>query len=345
LSTYKNKRILVTGGASFIGSKLVEMLCADGADVEVLDDFSSGRLTNLTDSKTINIFDLDIRDSEKFKKNFTHYDIVFHLAAIHGGRGYIETFKQKLLDNLVIDNIVFSSAVKKSVGMIVHASSACVYPTKLQESYDASKLNYLSEEMATMDHGKPVSPDGVYGWTKLVGELQLQNMVENSDSRGRSARIFTAFGERENLSHAAIALMAKSLLKIDPFPVWGNGQQTRNFTYVEDTAKGLMLLGLDDRSQKFDTLNIGSSQHISVIDFINSIHELLGWKPKNFDFQLDKPVGVASRASDNSKIQAIFNWEPQFDTGEAIEKTVNWLINSEFMPKSLDELNFSLFQR
>lgn len=334
----------MTGGASFIGSKLVEMLYRDGAFVTVVDDFSSGATENLSDLD-IEIIKLDIRDYSKFISSFGKYDIVFHLAAIHGGRGYIETQQKSLIDNLLIDNIVFQTAINNKVEMIVHASSACVYPTRLQDSYDFSKLNYLSEDAASMRLGKEASPDGVYGWTKLIGEFQLENLLAGSSTRGRSARIFTAFGERENISHAAIALIAKSLLQIDPFPVWGDGLQTRNFTYVEDTAIGLMLLGMDSRPILFDTLNIGSGQHISILEFITYIHNTLNWKPKSFDFQLDKPVGVASRSSDNSKINAIFDWEPNFNIEMAIEKTINWLLNSGKMPKNVDELNSRLFQR
>lgn len=344
VNNYKNKRVLVTGGGSFIGSKLVEMLYRDGALVTIVDDFSSGRMENLL-GINIEIVKVDIRDHEKFINSFGKYDVVFHLAAIHGGRGYIETHQKSLLDNLLIDSHVYRKAIKNEVEMIVHASSACVYPTKLQDSYDFTELHYLSEDSASMGLGKEASPDGVYGWTKLIGEFQLENLIAGGSTRGRSARIFTAFGERENLSHAAIALMAKSLLQIDPFPVWGNGQQTRNFTYVEDTAIGLMLLGLDSRPVKFDTLNIGSNQHISVMEFINYIHNILNWKPNSFDFQLDKPVGVASRSSNNSKIQSIFGWEPNFDIEMAIEKTIKWLLNSDRMPKDINELNSSLFQR
>src|SRR5205807_6332468 len=109
--------------------------------------------------------------------------------------------------------------------------------------------------------------DGAYGWTKLMGEYQLAQFVLQHRFKGASARIFTAYGERENESHAAIALIAKALLRIDPYPIWGDGLQTRNFTYVQDTVEGLLRLGALDDDEPFRAVNVGSSTHNTVLEF------------------------------------------------------------------------------
>ncbi len=343
--SYVGKRVLVTGGASFIGYHLSGELIKLGCDVAVVDDLSSGRLENLHPEASFT--QLDLRESQSAVCdlfNSISPSVVFHLAAVHGGRGFIESFPELMLPNLAIDNNVFNACIRSGVEMVVHASSACAYPIGLQS--DTNVLNNLAEIDAGFDAAGKAFPDGVYGWVKLVGELQLENSVKNSRiTRGRSARIFTAYGERENESHAAIALIAKSLLKLDPFPVWGDGQQTRNFTYVGDTVTGLLILGADDRKISFDVLNVGSSHHVRVIDFIKEVHNLLSWRPTDFLFEVDKPVGVAARASNNKKFLATFGWEPHTPLSLGIQNTLNWYSVKSDRPKTIKDLEETLMAR
>jgi nucleoside-diphosphate-sugar epimerase len=341
--TYSNHTAIITGGASFIGSNLAESLLSFGCRVRVLDDFSSGKMINLQEHENLEIVEIDLRNPGGISEAINGSDYIFHLAAIHGGRGFIETFQREMLANFVIDNFVFSEAVKAKVKCIVHASSACAYPVDLQES--ETDLSLLAEHQGSMKQSKTSFADGVYGWTKLIGEYQLENYVINTGTKGRSARIFTAYGDRENESHAAIALIAKGLLRADPYPIWGSGQQTRNFTYVSDTVTGLMLLGSDSRSMDFDVFNIGTSEHIKVIDFVNEIFENIGWRPEKLDLQLDKPVGVASRASNNLKMQETFEWEPTVSIKDGIARTIAWYIESGLLPKNLEELEERLIAR
>lgn len=344
IQSFHGRKIIVTGGASFIGSNLVERLLGAGAKVTVLDNFSSGKLENLpSPSEQLVVKSVDLRDREVAFKEIIDCEFVFHLAAVHGGRGFIETYKQEMLVNLSIDNNVFASASTNGVSLVVHASSACAYPIGLQDS--ELNLNLLQENQASMDKIETSFPDGVYGWTKLIGEYQLENFSKLGGMKGRSARIFTAYGEKENESHAAIALIAKALLAADPFPIWGSGEQTRNFTYVQDTVTGLMLLGSDDRDIPFDVFNVGTSKHIKVLDFVKEIFQAINWTPEKLNLQLDKPVGVASRASENSKIQDIFGWEPTILISEGLAQTISWYRKSGLLPKSLSELEEKLMAR
>jgi len=346
-STYRNSQVIVTGGASFIGSHLVDRLVDLNANVTVIDNLSSGKLENLRPPPGIEFIHLDLRNNlfdviKVFQSKKPR--IVFHLAAVHGGRGFIEKFPQQMLSNLALDNNVLTASFSSEVDMVIHASSACSYPTNLQSS--SLTLNLLNEGQAGFDKAGHAYPDGVYGWVKLIGELQLATLASKSDyTRGRSARIFTAYGPRENESHAAIALIAKSLLQVDPFPIWGDGNQTRNFTFVDDTVKGLLLLGADRRQDPYDVVNIGSSMHVRVLDFIHEIHDVIGWSPKEFDFQTDKPVGVASRASDNDKITKLFNWEPSTAIRSGIERTLAWYSKKLDRPQTVAELEDLLLAR
>ena len=338
---YINRNVIVTGGASFIGSHLVDALLDLGARVTVVDDFSSGSRCNLQiGHASLNVVEIDLSDSLPINL-FQDVDCVFHLAAIHGGRGFIETNPSRMLKNLIIDNNVFMAAKDSGVQSVVFASSACAYPVGLQES--SSERNFLSESRAgKMD--EDAMPDGLYGWTKLIGEYQLEKIFLGTTSVCRAARVFTAYGERENESHAAIALIAKSLLKLDPFPVWGDGNQTRNFTYVTDTVAGLISLGSEE-NPGFQICNVGTNQHITVNEFISVVFELCGWSPQEIDYQTSKPVGVASRSSDNSKIEEMFNWSPKVSISEGVSKTVTWYAQLPTRPKTLMDLDQKLMNR
>jgi UDP-glucose 4-epimerase len=342
-ASYENKKILVTGGASFIGSHLVDKLILVGAHVVVLDDLTSGRLENINQAKNrFDFHNIDLRNRGAIKNYFKGIDVVFHLAAIHGGRGFIETRQQDILDNFNIDTNVYRSCKNQGINSVVHASSACAYPIDLQDS--ETLLNNLKEtEANTMVRGGAF-PDGVYGWTKLMGEHQLEQFCDEN-MFGRSARIFTAYGERENLSHAAIALIGKSILKMDPFPIWGSGQQTRNFTYVDDTVTGLLLLGADRKGNNFDVYNLGTDIHIKVFDFVQTIHNILNWAPADWNFQLDKPTGVASRASNNEKMLARFGWAPATSAELGISRTIDWYLKNPDMPKTVGALEAELMKR
>ena len=341
-SQYKNLKCAVTGGASFIGSHLVDALLSFDCNVIVIDDLTSGKKENLQlSNKNLKFVEGDVTDVDLLSI-FSNVDIVFNLAAIHGGRGFIESQGKLMLKNLMIDQVVFEAAISSGVRTIVHASSACAYPTELQDS--VTNLNYLSEKSANFITPGGAFADGVYGWTKLMGEFQLSTLVANSNTKGRSARIFTAYGERENESHAAIALIAKSLLKMDPFEVWGSGQQTRNFTYVADTVMGLLLLG-QDQDGLYYAANIGTTQHVKVVDFVSEIHKQIDWKPGSFFFDKSKPEGVASRASNNEFILSKFDWEPSISISEGISATLKWYKDKLDRSTSILELKEKLNAR
>lgn len=338
---YSSKNILITGGASFIGSHLTELLIKLGANVTVIDDLSSGKKENLKAViESCNFIEGDVRDDRLLNKVMNGIEVVFNLAAMHGGRGYIETHPVECMNNMLLDHIVFENSVKNGVETIVHASSACVYPTNLQDNEEDRYL--LAEDDANFDEPGKAFSDGEYGWAKLMGELQLSAFHKQYGVNGAAARIFTAYGERENESHAAVALIAKALLKLDPYPIWGNGLQTRNFTYVADTVMGLALSGTQTRG--FETLNIGTSNHYTIMELCEVVFNFYEWRPKKFDFQLDKPVGVKSRASDNTKIKKLFDWEPIIDLQEGVVKTADWYRNN-INKEQLADLELKLMER
>ena len=340
---YRDRTVLVTGGASFIGSHLVDRLLEAGAEVQIIDDFSSGRRENVPSLPEARIVEIDLANRELTLERFPRCEYVFHLAAVHGGRGFIDTFPDQVLVNLAIDNNVYTAAAHAGSRHVIHASSACVYPTTLQA--DASSRRLLAESEAGFLVPGQAFADGAYGWTKLMGEYQAWQFAQSSRFRASSARIFTAYGERENESHAAIALIAKALLRVDPYPIWGDGTQTRNFTYVADTVRGLLLLGTRDDEEPFRAVNVGSSRHHTVKEFVETIFGQLDWTPNELELQTWRPVGVASRASDNTLIRTLFDWEPETPLAEGIERALAWYAERTDRPATVEDLEELLLAR
>jgi len=238
MSFWYGRRVLLTGGASFIGSHLVDRLVALGAQTRVADDLSSGKLQNLAASiDDIEFMQGDLRNPEFADRACAGIEVVFHLAASHGGRGYIDTHPVECTTNLVLDGTVFAAAHRAGVERVCFASSACVYPTTLQEELPQGALIYLREDMANTREPRKAFPDGEYGWAKLMGEMALQAYTRQYGMKTVPCRIFTAYGERENETHAVIAWIARALIKQDPFVVWGTGQQDRNFTMLAISSK------------------------------------------------------------------------------------------------------------
>ena len=214
---WKNKNVLVTGGASFIGSHLVDSLLEKGAAIRVADDFSSGKLINLEYpfkkkgrnlwiSNDLSVWKGDLKDRSFARKMMKGIDTVFHLAALHGGRGYIDTHPAECCSNMILDQLVFEEAHHEGINQICFASSACVYPSYLQEETGSQYL--LKEQDADPFVRDRAFADLEYGWAKLMGEMALKAYNREYGTKTASVRIFTAYGPRENETHAIIAFIA-----------------------------------------------------------------------------------------------------------------------------------------
>ena len=334
---YEGRKVAVSGGASFIGSHLTELLVRAGAQVTVADDLSSGRKENLAACESdIRFLEVDLRTDGAAQKLCSGNELVFHLAAAHGGRGYIETHPVECLGNVALDHLVVGAALDTGVDKLVFASSACVYPVTLQE--DPSGRSLLTEEQA--QHWGDARPDGAYGWAKLTGELQMAAVHEQHGIATASCRIFTAYGPRENETHAVIALIAKALLRLDPYPVWGDGSQTRNFTYVSDTVMGLALAGA--KLADAEAVNIGTDEHHTINEVIETIFTLEGWSPNSIDRQMNMPVGVKSRAASIDRCRELLGWVPSVELRDGLQATLEWYRSTMRPP---DDLERALLER
>ncbi|WP_324759636.1 NAD-dependent epimerase/dehydratase family protein [Haloarcula sp. GH36] len=336
---YENDTVLVTGGASFIGSHLVEELVARGADVRVADDFSSGTEENLTAvADEISIVDGNLKHWETAQRATDGIDRLFHLAADHGGRGYISNYPANCATNMALDNIVFETAVQNGVKKITFASSACTYPTDIQQERER-----LREDMVSFDERGGAFADEAYGWAKLMGERSLQAFHEQYGIDASIVRIFTAYGPRENETHAIIALIAKTLAQQDPFEIWGDGEQTRNFTYVADIVSALVRA--NERISDATPINAGVGDFISINEVVQTVFEIMEWEPDEVEYLTDKPVGVKHRAADTARARKLLDWEPQYTLREGLLETIDWYVNNRDREHVRENLELLLHER
>jgi UDP-glucose 4-epimerase len=343
MTGWKGTKVLVTGGASFIGSHLVDALVGRGAEVRIADDLSSGKLENLAGVRShVDFREGDLRDRAFARESVAGRDVVFHLAACHGGRGFIDTHPADCAANMVLDGVVFDEAHRARVDRVCFASSACVYPVQRQAAKSAGTV-YLKEEWADVFTEGGASSDGEYGWAKLMGEMSLRAYQKQYGLKSVSCRLFTAYGERENETHAVIALIAKAFVRMDPYEIWGDGQQDRNFTYVSDIVEGLIRAAehIDDGS----SINVGTSEHIKIVDLVHMICEIMNFKPKSFHFDSSKPVGVYSRAADLTKARRRLHWEPSMTVREGLTRTIDWYVKTHDAAVVADKLGLLLTER
>jgi nucleoside-diphosphate-sugar epimerase len=333
--SWNGERVLVTGGASFIGSHLVEDLVAEGATVRVADDFSSGEHENLEAVEDeIEILTGNLKQWDFANEATEDIDTVFHLAADHGGRGYISQYPASCATNMALDNIVYETAAKNGVDRICFASSACTYPTDIQQ-----ERQRLREDMVSFDERGGAYADEVYGWAKLMGERSLQAYNEQYDIDTSAVRIFTAYGPRENETHAIVAFMAKAYAGQDPFQIWGDGEQTRNFTYVKDITRALRLAA--ENITDGTPVNAGISRYVTMNEAVEIIFDYLDWEPDEINYMTDKPQGVRHRAADTTRAEELLGWEPEYTVEEGIQNTLEWYLDNrakEYVQENLETL-------
>src|ERR1700683_4496306 len=320
---WNRKKVLVTGGASFIGSHLVDALVERGAQVRVVDDLTSGKRSNieqhLADGR-VEFIEADLREPGVTRAAMNGIEIAFHLAADHGGRGYVDLHQAGPASNLFLDGIVFWEAVKAGVQKVVYASSGCVYPNYMQT--DPKKELYLREE----DVKPPHDADNMYGWAKLMAEMTLQAYHREHKLGAASLRYFTVYGPRGVENHAVIAMIARAFVKQDPFDVWGDGKQIRNWTYVDDIVSGTILAA--EKINDGTAVNLGTMERVSVLDAVQMVQEFSGQKVQ-IRLRPDMPTGPVNRVADNKLAKQLLGWEPKTPFRVGLKKTMDWYFSSK----------------
>jgi nucleoside-diphosphate-sugar epimerase len=329
---WSKRRVIVTGGAGFIGSTLVDRLLGLGATVTVVDKLLSpgssliweSKLSRLSEiyskhgieSAQLHFMDLST-ERDRFQLLASAHDVVFHLAAVFGGREFVDVHQTECSRMLAIDHNVISASHEAGVESLHYSSSACVYPPSLNTQGHLLK----EDDILSTGEGWRAS-DNLYGFAKLMGEMQLLALHNEHGFKSSVCRYLTVYGPGElDASHAIAALIEKALDRQDPFVVWGSGNQERGFTYVDDIVNGSILAA--ETTTDASPMNLGWDKRYSIRDVADLILRTSGHVPRKVESDLSKPEGPFSRALDISKARAL-GWEPRVDLEEGLRKTVEW---------------------
>jgi len=313
-------KVLVAGAGGFIGGWLVQDLINKGfKDIVAVDIKESPDWYQVFDS--VENREIDLRDSRNCLEVMKGVDIVYNLAADMGGMGFIENNKALCMLSVLINTNLIEVARSNNVERYFYASSACVYRQSMQlETHNIG----LKESDAY-----PADPENGYGWEKLFSERMCHHYFEDFGLQVRIGRFHNVYGPhgtfdggREKAPAAICRKIAQAVISGDHnIEIWGDGEQTRSFTYIDDTLKGINLL----MESKYSLpLNIGSSEEVSINQLVDIVEEIAGIKVER-RYALDAPKGVRGRNSDNTLIKELFNWAPDVTLKEGLTQTYNWI--------------------
>jgi nucleoside-diphosphate-sugar epimerase len=263
---------------------------------------------------------VDLREWENCLKVTSDVDEVYQLAADMGGIGYITAFHADVARNNVLINAhMLEAAAHNGVARYFFASSACIYPMYRQTSPDVTPLKE--------EHAYPAEPEEGYGWEKLYAEKLCQYYNEEGKLETRVARfhnIFGPLGTFEGGREKAPAAICRKLALAcdgDEVEVWGDGRQTRSFTYVDDCVEGIHRITKSDHSQP---LNLGTDRLVTVDELVSMIARLAG-KAVTIRHDSSKPQGVRGRNSDNTRLREVLRWEPRTALEDGLRATYTWI--------------------
>jgi nucleoside-diphosphate-sugar epimerase len=337
--TWKNRKVLITGGASFIGSHLVDALVARGAVIRIADNLSSGSEANIGEHlarRRVELTKMDLTEPGAALEAVKGMSVVFHLAADHGGRGYVDLHQAACASNMLLDGLLFQACRREKVDKVVFASSGCVYPNQLQT--DPGEILYLTEDLV----GPPYDADNMYGWAKLMGEMTLQAYYRDWGLKSASCRYFTVYGERGHENHAVIAMIARAFVRQDPYVVWGNGEQIRNWTHVSDIVSGTIAAA--ERIDDGTAVNLGTMERTRVIEAVHEVLRYTGHKAA-IELHPEMPTGPMNRVADNSRARKLLDWEPQVRFMDGLRQTIDWYFGAKDRAKITAVLEHRLTER
>lgn len=309
---------LVTGGAGFIGSHLVERLLEEGWYVTVVDNFDPfyprevkwRNLERALSHPNFRLFELDIRDLEALRRVLDgRYDVIVHLAAKAGVRPSLQDPVGYYEVNVCGTQNLLEFARERGIGQFVFASSSSVYGIN-------PNLPWREEDPVL----RPVSP---YGASKVAGELLGHVYSHLYGIRFIALRIFTAYGPRQR-PDLAIHKFARLMLAGKPLPIYGDGSTLRDYTYIDDLVEGIRR-AMDYRGSTYEVINLGNGQPLSLLELVRSLEEALGTEAK-LEFTALRPEDVPKTWADTSKAQALLGYKPRTSLKEGLRTFLEWLL-------------------
>ena len=315
------KNILVTGAGGFIGGHLVKRLLDLGYTVTCVDRKPYENWFQIfNESKNIQA---DLKILDNCMEVVQSHDTVFNLACNMGGIGFIESYKAECMLSVLINTHLLIAAKKFDVKNFFFSSTACVYNTNLQNTPNVDSLKE--------DDAYPALPEDGYGWEKLFSERMCNHFHEDYSMNIKVARfhnIYGPFGTFDGGREKSPAALARKIAfakkkSLKSIEVWGNGEQTRSYLYISDCIDAILLLM---NSSYHRPINIGSEERVSINEMIKKLETISKYKV-NLDYNLNKPIGVKGRSSNNTIINTILNWKPKISLEIGLKLTYDWIEN------------------
>jgi nucleoside-diphosphate-sugar epimerase len=309
----------VTGGGGFIGGHLVRSLLEQGHTVRSIDQHpveqwcqSFPEVDNLV---------LDLKFADACEQAMDGARTVYNLAADMGGMGFIEANKARCMLSVLINTHLLEAALKHGADRFFYSSSACVYAADKQLTPDIEPLKEAD--------AYPAEPEDGYGWEKLFSERMCRHFTEDFGLVTRVARYHNVYGPngtwtggREKAPAAICRKLAEAKLSGEhSIEIWGDGEQTRSFMYIDDCVDGTQKIMASDIEVP---INLGSSEMVTINQLVDIVEEIAGIKVDR-RYDLDAPKGVRGRNSDNTLIQELIGWEPSISLRDGLEQTYRWI--------------------
>ena len=328
INWYSGKRILISGGAGFIGSWLVEILVRLGAEVYVVDNLWRGSLKNFQKDDGGNWIDLNkqfmLGDLREFQVALSAClwakpDIVVHLADIVAGIDFVFSNEPFIFRaNILINTNMFTAAEEAGIKQLVYIGTACSYPQKLQEKPGGTPL--VEEQIS------PADPESAYGWSKLMGEYEAELLGRYSNMDIGILRLHNVFGPRSSLSIKRSQVIPSLIRKAVRYPdeefiVWGSGKQARDFVFVGDVVGAIVRLLLKGMNE--GVIQIGTAQETTVAELAQAIVKESG-KEIPIIFDPTKPEGDGGRSGNYDKAKRILGWNVFTPLQDGLKQTYEW---------------------
>ncbi len=313
-------KVLIAGAGGFIGGHLTKKLVAEGHEVTALDIKKKDEWHQHTEGATE--VTSDMRDYNSCGIAATGKDRIYNLACNMGGMGFIQNNHVDCLESVLIQtNFIRVMREMSDTKEIFYSSSACAYPEDIQESVDSVALKESD--------AYPANPQDGYGWEKIFSEIITKYSIKDCGVNPRVFRFHNCYGPygtwkggREKAPAAMCRKVIEAKLSGEhEIEIWGDGEQTRTFMYIDDCITGIEKIWESDYT---DPLNLGSDEQVTVNQLVDIAEELGGIKLKR-NYDLSKPQGVRGRNSDNTLIKEVLGWAPSVSLKDGMEKTYKWI--------------------
>jgi nucleoside-diphosphate-sugar epimerase len=312
-------RILVAGAGGFIGGHLAGVLLAQGHEVRAVDRKDRAEWHQI--HPTAETVVADLNSPEAASRTVSGCDRVFNMACDMGGMGFIESHKARCMLSVLTNTHLIAAAVDAGVNRYFFASTACVYPQRLQDSTDVVALREAD--------AYPADPEDGYGWEKLFSERMCRHMAEDFGIDVRIARFHNVYGPRGTWDGGREKAPAAICRKVavakatgnHEIEIWGDGEQRRSFLYIDDAVEGVLNLMDSDVS---DPVNIGSEEMVSINELVDTVSDIAGVTLRR-SHDLSAPQGVRGRSSDNTMVRERLGWEPSISLRDGLAPTFDWI--------------------